>query len=130
MPAYRACLLLAILSCGLPTLSAASDDLRYPPGVTTDEQKEAWRIGWPALHGPFSNGSAIDCGYELVDRFSEARKVWTSEAHTVPSSKHAFHGIRGGYASPVLAAASSSRSAKSTSTTTTRPVALATGLFY
>ena len=79
-PAPRPSIGLRLFVLALLVAPVTGAELRYPPGVTTDAQKEAWRIGWPNFHG------------------------WTSEAHTVPSSKQAFHGIRGGYASPVLAA--------------------------
>ncbi|MFP4044578.1 MAG: PQQ-binding-like beta-propeller repeat protein, partial [Rhodosalinus sp.] len=94
--------LICTLVLGLAALATApaAEDIRYPGHVQTETQKEAWRIGWPQLHGPFCNGTTIDGGYQLISKISDMRKVWESEAYVPPSS---HHGIRPGFASPVVA---------------------------
>ncbi len=99
----RTALLLTLLWATIAILSAA-DTPRVPSFIRTDAQREAWRIGWPQLHGPTGDGAAIDCGFTLVDDFTKARKVWTSEA-LVPSSEINRGGcLRTGYATPVVTA--------------------------
>ena len=39
---------------------------------------------WPNWRGPGCSGSATDCGEELVEDISQAKRVWTSEEETKP----------------------------------------------
>jgi len=80
----------------------AADELRYPPYLTTDAQREAWRIGWPQWHGPHSNGTAIDCGLKLVTAFKDMRLVWESKEIVPGWTPGRNYGVRNGFCTPVL----------------------------
>lgn len=59
-------------------------------------QREALAPGsdYPCNRGPHGNGSAVDCGRELVQSFAKARLVWTSEDEV----GSAWGGIKGHFA--------------------------------
>lgn len=60
---------------------------------------------WPRWRGPTSNGSAADCGEELVDAMGDAKLVWKSEDRGLPTSYWMAAGWpeASGYANPVVA---------------------------
>ncbi|MFW5859500.1 MAG: PQQ-binding-like beta-propeller repeat protein [Planctomycetota bacterium] len=94
----------AILIALAPVLLPAADELRYPPYLTTDAQREAWRIGWPQWHGPHGNGTAIDCGLTLATAFKDFRLVWESEEVVPGWTPGRNFNVRNGFCTPVLAA--------------------------
>lgn len=91
---------LVVCLLGGACVAHAQDDTRYPAHVTTDAQKEAWRTGWPQLHGADCNGTTPDLGYELIEKIEDMRLLWKSEAFVPPAS---HYGIRSGFATPVVA---------------------------
>jgi outer membrane protein assembly factor BamB len=54
--------------------------------VVTAEQ--AWKLGWPAMQGPFGNFLAPRIGVELVDDLASARLLWESEEKNFGRAKH------------------------------------------
>ncbi|MFW5751559.1 MAG: hypothetical protein ACOCZK_07945, partial [Planctomycetota bacterium] len=70
--------------------------LRYPPFVTSEAAKEAWRAGRPNWLGPGRSCAGIDTGLRLIDNIEDARLVWKSEERVPPVS---LYGIRSGFAS-------------------------------
>ena len=57
---------------------------------------------WPRWRGPFGNGTAYDCGEELVSSFREARLAWVSEDRTPDSLASKEHYTGGGFAPPLV----------------------------
>jgi outer membrane protein assembly factor BamB len=49
------------------------------PVTQTYTEAEAWRMGWPAMHGPFGNFLPARTGVKLVDNLNDVRVVWESE---------------------------------------------------
>ena len=45
----------------------------------TYTEEEAWRLGWPMIHGPFGNFLPARTGVKLVDDLKDVRVVWESE---------------------------------------------------
>lgn len=86
---------------------------RVPP-------EQAWKLGWPAIHGPYGNFVAPQTGLELVEDLSQAKVLWESEENDFGQAKHttgAFKGrgkvaavlgptaekYPGGWAAPIIA---------------------------
>jgi hypothetical protein len=57
---------------------------------------------WPCWRGPLGGGVAPDPGVKLVDDFTKAKLVWTSEDQ-IPYGYETRGGWQGGYSSPVVA---------------------------
>lgn len=51
-------------------------------------QKQAWQLGWPAIHGPFGNFVVPRTGLELVEDLTQARLLWESEENDFGQAKH------------------------------------------
>jgi outer membrane protein assembly factor BamB len=91
------------------------------PSAAAEEPKgtipsaEAWKIGWPAIHGPNGNFTAPRAGLRLVDDLSKARKVWESEYSDIGVGKCGRRPLsvvrelgdptihEGGFSSPIVA---------------------------
>ncbi len=61
--------------------TAGDGDVRYPEHVRTEEQRAAWRIGWPAYNGDGSFRAAVS-GVDLVDDLRQAKLLWRSDEVT------------------------------------------------
>jgi len=75
---YAAMLLVAAL--------AETCVLGQDAGSVTAQQ--AWKLGWPSMHGPFGNFIAPRTGVELVDDLSDARLLWESADKGFGRAKH------------------------------------------
>jgi len=51
-------------------------------------ETEAWRLGWPAMQGPYGNFQVPQVGAELVDDLSHARLIWESGNRDSGRAKH------------------------------------------
>ena len=51
------------------------------PYVPTEiiSEVEAWKLGWPAMQGPYGNYQAPQTGAKLIDDLPQARLVWESD---------------------------------------------------
>ena len=81
-------------------------DAPPPPGMEIGPGHD-----WPAWRGPFSNGTAVDSGLELVDSLAKAKLAWLSDEQ-IPNSygsdargagRSRFECVnQGGYAAPLV----------------------------
>lgn len=84
----------------------AAVDAPPPPGMEIRQGYD-----WPCWRGPFSNGTAVDSGLELVDSLGKARLAWLSDEQ-IPNSygsdgrgagRSRFECVnQGGYAAPLV----------------------------
>ena len=82
--------------------------------------EQAWKLGWPAMQGPFGNFLAPPTGVELVDDLASARLLWESEEKDFGRAKHTTGSFKrkgnvaallgpgaaatpGGWAAPIIA---------------------------
>ena len=70
----------------LATLSFAED---------TISPKEAWKLGWPTMQGPYGNYRVPQTGVKLVDDLSKARLVWESDTRDFGRAKHTTGSFKG-----------------------------------
>ena len=54
----------------------------------TISPEEAWKLGWPAMQGPYGNFRAPRTGVKLVDDLSKARLAWETEDRDFGRAKH------------------------------------------
>jgi outer membrane protein assembly factor BamB len=68
-------------------LSAAAQTAAMADPQKTYTEAEAWRIGWPMLHGPCGNFLPLRTGTPIVDDLLQARLLWVSEENDFGSAK-------------------------------------------
>ena len=61
----------------------------------TISPKEAWKLGWPTMQGPYGNYRVPQTGVKLVDDLSKARLVWESETRDFGRAKHTTGSFKG-----------------------------------
>ena len=58
-------------------------------------EKEAWKLGWPTMQGPYGNYQVPQTGTKLVDDLSEAKLLWESETRDFGRAKHTTGSFKG-----------------------------------
>jgi len=84
----RALIVLGIpLAAASPAVSAGRPVHKLIDPNATYAEQQAWELGWPMMHGPFTHFGPARTGVEIVDSFADTKLLWTSEDKDLGQAK-------------------------------------------
>lgn len=68
-------------------LAVSSAWALQPDRAKVHDEAQAWQIGWPMVHGPYSNFQPLNAAVPIADDLAQARVLWESADRDFGSAK-------------------------------------------